>query len=100
MKPVIVSDVEMAFGTVNGLPKWTEIPENFKSAGNEWCRLFSKIFFSGAKVLFKEKDGIDKNLAFRHIRALMASCEPRHEHKEAGVAYVMSQYFDSFEIKE
>jgi len=94
-----VTDTEIAFGTINGLPADKEIPEVFwsdykdKSAG-KWRKLFEDCFFLGLKELdLTPKEGIDPDKAWRHVRALMRSWHPKHEHKTAGCAYLMSQYF-------
>jgi len=90
-----ISDIEIAFGTTTGLPKYAAIPAEFKRHnGTKWNELFSKWFYGGLKSLkVAPKEGIDKNAALRHVKACMASWEPKAEHKEAGVAYLMSQYF-------
>jgi hypothetical protein len=44
---------------------------------------------------FVVREGVDAKAAWRHCAALLRSFEPKHEHKEAGVAYLMSQYFES-----
>ena len=91
-----VTDGEVSFGTVKGLPAYESIPKEFKDGHTEWNDLFNKWFFVGLKrLVFKEKEGVDKIKAQRHVRAIMASFTPSHEHKEAGVAYLMSQYFES-----
>jgi hypothetical protein len=90
-----ISDLDVAFGTVKGLPDMKRIPAEFQRfGGTKWNNLFSDWFFGGLKSLrLAPNDGVDKSAALKHIRALMASFEPAHEHKEAGVAYLMSQYF-------
>jgi len=40
-------------------------------------------------------DGIDQNKALRHIKAILGSFEPKHEHKEAAAAYLLSLWFKS-----
>ncbi|KAG1454112.1 hypothetical protein G6F57_015579 [Rhizopus arrhizus] len=91
-----LSDVDMAFGTTQGLPAYDRIPVEFRDSRTQWNNLVSKIFFTGVKGLqFTAHPGVDGNAAYKHVRALLASWEPKHEHKEAGVAYLMSQYFKS-----
>jgi len=95
MKIPEISDLEVGFGTTVGLPDYRTIPDEFKGIGKtKWNRLVSDWFFCGLKSLrVAPKEGVDKDRAMKHIRALLASFEPRHEHKESGVAYLMSQYF-------
>lgn len=93
-----ISDIELAFpAQVSHLmPKWEDIPGEFKRHnGTKWNKIFSHWFFNGVKnLVMTPKDGIDSNKAFRHIRCIMGSFEPKHEHKEAAVAYLMSQWFE------
>lgn len=89
-----ITDLDAAFGTTKGLPEYSQIPKQFKDGSTKWNKLFSDAFYSGIKSLkLAPKNGIDSAKAWRHIRALMGSFQPRHEHKEAGCAYLMSQYF-------
>lgn len=92
-----LSDVDLAFGTTKGLPEYATVPDQFRRhKGTPWNELVSNMFFSGVKGLkFVPQPGVDPNRAYRHVRALLGSWEPKHEHKEAGVAYLMSQYFKS-----
>jgi hypothetical protein len=92
-----VTDLDIAFGNVEHLPKWDAIPEEFKRGNTKWNRLFNQCFFCGAKGLqLVPKEGVDAKKALRVIRACMGSFEPKHEHKEAGVAYLFSLWFDDF----
>lgn len=80
------------------LPKWEEIPKEFKD-GNKWTQLAQHIFFYGGKgIEFLVKDGVDQAKANRHIMACLRSFEPKHEHKEAGVGYLLSEFFADFEL--
>ena len=97
MKPQDVTDIDMAFpAKVSHLmPTYEEIPDEFKRGSNKWNRLVSTWFFSGFKgAKFVPKDGIEPNHALRHLKCIMGSFEPKHEHKEAAVAYLMSQWFE------
>lgn len=90
-----ITDLDMAFGTVVGLPVYSQVPDEFKRAGSKWNRLFNDMFAFGLKAInLTPKSDIDPAKAWRHIRALSGSFQPKHEHKEAGVAYLMSQYFE------
>lgn len=94
--PVEVTNVELAFGgDINKLlPTYEEIPEEFKSGHNEWCRLVSTWFFRGLKSFdCIPKEDIEKKKAMAHISAILKSFEPKHEHKEAGCAYLLSLWF-------
>lgn len=56
--------------------------------------LFNKLFFIGGSIEhLKTKPGIDRIKAIRHIRTVMGSRQPKHEDKEAAVAYFFEQWF-------
>lgn len=99
-KPKEVSGMDCAFGPrkiKELLPDYKDVPEEFKQYGNKWASLVSKWFFSGLDVkkdLPPIKQGIDLNMALRHLGACLSSWEPKHEHKTAGVAYLMSLWFE------
>jgi len=97
-----VTNADVAFGTTIGLPDYDAIPDEFKNRyGNKWVQLFNDWFFCGLKKLeFIPKENVDVNKAIRHIKALMCSFSPSHEHKTAGVAYLMSQYFEDVKYEK
>ena len=77
------------------MPKYEDIPAEFKRGLTPWNKLVSTWFFCGLKSLdLTPKDGVDKDKAIRHVRAVMGSFEPKHEHKEAAVAYLASRWLD------
>jgi hypothetical protein len=54
--------------------------------------LFSEIFFSGGQLNFKPDLPEDfKNKCFTYMRCLMKSFAPKHEHKEAVCAMLLSE---------
>lgn len=94
--PVDVSDVDVAFpASVIGrlLPTMAEIPSQFNNYNNEWTGKAGKLMFTGGTVDLKE--GIDRAKAFRQLKACLGSFEPKHEHKEAGVGYLLSLWCNS-----
>jgi len=102
--PMEVTDVELAFGGRNMnmlLPAWDDIPEEFQSGNTKWNALFNKLFYDGeVKGSITGVEGIDPRKAGRHIRAIMISREPKHEHKEAGCAFLMSLWFVDWDPEE
>ena len=91
-----VSDLDMVFpcDVSKLMPKYAYIPDEFKRGNNKWNRLAREWFFVGVKALnITPKPGIDKTTALRHIKTIIGSFEPKHEHKEAACAYLMSQWF-------
>ena len=95
--PQDVDQVSMVFGQIDGLlPPMEDIPEEFKRyRGSNWNKLVGEWFFAGIdSKVFIAKDGINKQLALRHLGTCMSSWNPMHEHKVAGCAYLMSLWFE------
>ena len=101
--PQPISDVELAFPAhvLDMMPKMEEMPEPYNDVNkmwgsrNKWVALFEDMFYSGLKGLkLAPKEGIDANLAWRHLRAIAGSFEPKHEHKTAAFAYLASEWFE------
>lgn len=98
-----VTDVEVAFNTTRYLPKMGDIPEEFKDQNrdNKWTNLFSEWFYRGfgeGEVEFNLKEGVDGTKMMRAVKAVMGSWDPTHEHKTAGVAYLMSEWIEDYKI--
>jgi hypothetical protein len=91
-----ISGLDVAFGTTKGLPPYDSLPEEFRGGRTPWNKMFGAMFFRGLPGLeVVPNEGVDKSAALAHIQALSNSWAPKHEHKEAGVAYLMSRYFKS-----
>jgi hypothetical protein len=102
MKPKVVSDVMMAFPAnviPDYLPPSMEIPDEFWQYDDSWTNeLFQDWFYGGLKdPKFYPKPGIDAEMAYRHIRAVMGSFQPKHEHKVAGCRYMLDTWFEKVE---
>lgn len=95
--PSPVSDTQIVFGgnIDNLLPAYDDIPEEFKNYHNPWVEWQTQWFFWGLseEEIPKEKEGIDKDMAIRHLKTIQGSFAPQHEHKQAGVAYLASLWF-------
>jgi len=95
IKPKDISDSEMLSSNLFGiLPDYKDIPEDFKRQANKWVQWQQEWFFNGLKQMPKPKVGIDLKKAMRHLKCIQASFAPKHEHKEAGVAYLASLWFE------
>lgn len=96
-KPPVIRDVDVAFGSINHMPRYETIPSDFKQRGNPYCEFISDWFFGGRNAddmaRLKEREGTDRAMALRAIRAIMKSWAPRHEHKVAACAYLLSEWF-------
>ena len=97
--PQDVSDVQLAFPAQvsslmpphdEALRDWQRTPD-----ARKWIKVQQDWFFYGMKdTNWSPKDGIDTKRALRHLAAVQGSFEPKHEHKEAAVAYLMWRWFD------
>lgn len=95
-KPCKNIPTDAFFGSVSSLmPRREDIPIEFRFPGDgHWSDVFNDLFFNTVKVeSFAMQDGIDEQDAIRHIRYIMRSFEPSHEHKEEACAYLMSKWF-------
>jgi hypothetical protein len=99
-KPIAVNSLDQAFGGAGGtlhkiLPPWKDIPEEFKRHGGQWVKWQRDWFFSGLKRWPVAREGVDLKMAMANLGVVQRSFEPKHEHKEAGVAYLASLWFTS-----
>ena len=92
-----IDAVSVAFpaDALSWMPPMAEIPDEFKRGRTEWNQIASKWFFFGLPktTTFVPKDGVDPAKALRAIQATLGSYAPRHEHKEAAVAYMLASWF-------
>ena len=88
---------DMVFGHIKHLPPYDSIPEEFRRSSNPYAKFVSDWFFRGRTPddmkRLKERPGVDRGKAPVAIKAALGSFEPKHEHKEAGVAYLASRWF-------
>lgn len=95
--PQEVTALDLSFGgdMKKLLPPMSKIPDEFKNRDTKWNDLVSDWFFRGLESFdCVPKKGIDKKIALNHISAIMRSWDPKHEHKEAGCAYLFSLWFE------
>ena len=98
-QPKEVDDLTLAFpARVTGtlLPEWDDLPVEFQQERSPFCRLANALFAGRPLDEFGDwelNDGIDPEALNRHIRACLGSFEPKHEHKIAGVGYLLSHWF-------
>ncbi|QOX05563.1 MULTISPECIES: hypothetical protein [Xanthomonas] len=86
-----VSDVEVAFATERLLPAYEHIPQEFK-AGNLYTQLASAIFYGQPlpDARLELKTGFSAEALRRAVQAHLGSWGPKHEHKIAGVGYMIA----------
>lgn len=82
---------ELAFSTERLLPAWEDIPEDFKR-GNIYTELASAIFYGTAMPTstIDLNEGIEGEALNKCVRAHLQSWGPKHEHKIAGVGYMIA----------
>lgn len=87
-----ISDLDMAFSTERLLPAWEDIPADFRN-GNLYTRLAESIFYGLELPVCKieMKEGFAPLALNRAVRAHLQSFGPKHEHKIAGVGYMIAQ---------
>lgn len=91
-----IEDVEIAFGTSKLLPPYEAVPDEFKR-GNDYTKLLDSMFYDqplpDGEIVFREgfDDADAPALLNRVVRAHLRSFEPKHEHKIAGLGYLLSQ---------
>lgn len=91
-----ISDADIAFGPKNlaeFLPTMGSIPKEFFKDSNHWNKWVSKWFFNGLDSYAVAVQDINFKQAHAHIKVILGSYEPKHEHKIAGCAYLASQWF-------
>lgn len=95
--PAETDILDRAFGRIDGLlPAMRDIPKEFKQhSGTPWNRWQAEWFYRGLERYPVPKDGVDLKRAMAHLKCIQGSFEPKHEHKEAGVAYLASLWFSS-----
>jgi len=106
VKEVCISDIAFPRDVIGRLlPRQEDIPKVFKdgfaTSSTKWHQAAEAWFYCGAKDFkFIVKDGIDLKKAQAHLSACLRSLEPEHEHRIAGVAYLMSLWFERIVIGE
>jgi hypothetical protein len=87
---------------VSLIPKREDIPKEFFAwPSKHWAAKFvDNWFFVGGSVRnAKPKKGIDQRVALRHLTAVLSDMKLEHSHKTAGVAYLVSLWFDRIELE-
>lgn len=85
---------------MHDIPAYDKIPDRFKSDRDPFVRFVTKWFHGRAKAsqLFEHVD-IHRGHALHHLSMVLQSFMPSHEHKMAGAAYLLAQWFDIAEEK-
>lgn len=88
-----VDKADLAFPTFGTIPELLMEAEKrgFTDSHNPYNRLFNKLFFTGGKVKFKTELSEQQNNMWLYCRSFMRSFFPKHEHKEAICAMLLSE---------
>lgn len=92
-RPIKLKQIETAFGgrAMEILPRPHNIPKEFHD-GNKWTNLAENWFFGGLHKMPAVKEGLDAHDVQTNLQTALRSFEPKHEHKIAGVGFLMSQW--------
>lgn len=97
-----VSSVNLSLGcgALGLMPAYHDLPEEFRKNSHPLVAFVARWFFCGLPegTKFVPRQGVDTKNALRHIRAILCSFEPKHEHKEAGCAYLLDQWLERVDI--
>lgn len=87
-----ISDIEMAFSADRLLPAWDDIPPEFRK-GNQYTKMAEAIMYGWPlpEGTIEIKDGFTPEMLNRAVTSHLQSYGPKHEHKIAGVGYMMSR---------
>ncbi len=97
-----VTMLDVAFGAraMDFMPKMEDIPESFTNQ-EKWSKVTGHWFFCGLKnAKWTPKAGVDQGKALAAVKAVLGSFAPKHEHKEAAVAYMLSEWFEDVTYDE
>lgn len=88
-----ITDPELVFGASRLLPVWDDIPEEFKVGRNVYCKLAASLLYGTElpKLEVTMTDGFTPEVLQRCVQAHLASFEPKHERKMAGVGFMISK---------
>jgi hypothetical protein len=98
-QPTPVDKLTLAFpaNVSHLMPQMSEIPAQFRDPNSrtKWITFQRDWFYGGISTskLVPKKD-IDLQAVLRHLSVIQGSYEPKHEHKEAAVAYLASLWLD------
>lgn len=88
------SILNLNMGNIDGMPEYTNIPQEYRGYSHPWAKIVSKLFFNGGSIAFEPKDTCkDPNQVKQTLRSWMCSFEPQHERKVAACAQLLDENF-------
>lgn len=101
MKPKVVDQAMMTFpaNVSDMLPVYAELHADFRTDEHPMCEVANHWFRYGLKqgVKLYPKPEISGEEVFRHLSCCMGSFQPKHEHKIAGVAFLLDLWLEKIE---
>lgn len=100
--PLTLSDLDLAFPAhaLDWMPEWDALPEEWRDPDGWEVKLWRDIFFRSSNEDFDWEalklipvEGIDPEVAWRHLIAITSSYAPKHQHKEAALAFLTHHWF-------
>ena len=87
-----ITEPEVVFGTTKLLPSREAIPSEFHDSVNLYVQVVDAVFHgrSMPDSTIEFRPGFEQAKVVRAVRAHLTSYEPQHQHKIAGVAYLLS----------
>jgi hypothetical protein len=95
--------LDVAFSTYDTIPELLKEAEKrkFLDGHTPYNTLFCDLFYKGGKVVFKKNIDKDKQQEiWKYVRCFISSWSPKHEHKEAICAMLMSEILEPELAKE
>ncbi len=93
-----LTHLDVVFGNIKHLPAYTAIPERFSRQSDPYVRFVSGWFFGGRTKddmqRLTARHGVDRGKALAAVQAILGSFEPKREHKEAGCAFLLCEWFE------
>lgn len=106
--PVELRDVDKAFPAhaLDWMPEHDDIPERWREADeSDWqVRLWRNLMFRGlTDIQLAPRDKswgqVEVDRAWTHLQAILGSFAPKHQHKEAALAFLTDRWFEAIRWK-
>jgi hypothetical protein len=96
--PVEVTELQLAFpaDAPERMPAWDDLPSEWKDRNSDawqFCLVNDLLHRGLDDVALVPAEGIDPERAWRHLLSITGSFAPRHEHKVAACAFLISRWF-------
>ena len=99
-QPKPVDDLRVTFpaNVEDLMPGYEDIPDDFKGGANPYVKWQRRWFHHGLSKFPDVREEVSKARVARHLAVIQKSFEPKHEHKEAAVAFLASLWIDESEL--